>query len=66
MNKIVAIGLVLILSACGNVTNGVATTQTGFGGHVTEFKTADGLDCVFAKSGNGGGLSCNWQAFNSK
>ena len=54
---------VIFIAGCGNSSNGVVGRKVGFG-QVMEFKTSGGVSCVFVKSGNGGGLSCNWNEFN--
>lgn len=32
----------------------------GFKGYIRHFTTNQGIECIFAKAGYGGGLSCNW------
>ena len=42
------------------------TIPGGFRGQVKEFQTSNGLECIYATSaGAGGGLSCNWPAYNA-
>lgn len=56
--------LAVLAAGCSNVENGQANRKT-FSGTVSEFKTSKGVDCVFAKDGYGGGLSCNWEKYNA-
>lgn len=66
MKKLLLVLATTVLVACNNTHNGIVTKNQGFNGSVRTFQTSEGVNCVFAKYGNGGGLSCNWQAFNEK
>ena len=56
------VGITALLYGCAEVDrSGRHVTKDFTIGSVTQFTTDSGVDCIFAKSGYGGGLSCNWK-----
>lgn len=62
MKKIVFVFLVLFLAACDPINpNGEYEAYQSFNGVVRTIVIEDGTRCIFAKSGYGAGLSCDFK-----
>jgi hypothetical protein len=53
----IAMAALFGVAACG--VNTPRPNQTGK-------QTVDGVECIVYNTGNAGGISCNWEAYNSK
>lgn len=65
MRKLVAIAVILVvlcLTGCESPTG----APGGWAGSTRHFYTDKGVECVWVKSGYGGGLSCNWEKYNKE
>ena len=63
---IVIVTVLFHLCGCQKQDNQGNTIPGGFRGQVKEFQTSNGLQCIYASGiGYGGGLSCNWPAYNA-
>lgn len=55
------IGLFIYVDVSVSPKKDTPRITSNFGGEISEFTLNDGTRCIFAKSGYGGGLSCNFR-----
>lgn len=64
--KRLVIGLLLVvLTACGTEVG--VSSENSYSDHLKHVTTTEGLECViYDYSTFGGGISCNWEAYNRR
>lgn len=57
---VVFVGALFLVNSNDRVKSETSNSAIVKDAHYTEFRTDDGVRCIFYKRGYGGGLSCDW------